>query len=331
MSRCENGESLQHILVVDDQPANLASLEQILSHHYQISLAENGQVCLDLVAGHSPDLILLDVEMPVMDGLTVCRTLKADPVTSSIPVIFLSALSRLDERLAGYRAGADDYVAKPYNVDELLAKIRIALNNRYDLEMARDHSLQMLGNVADSLSTCNELEAMRRFIDDVLECTDLRSLGDHLLKTFDRFGLRVIVRMLGNGHYFSHAGEVGALDREMMEAMYNKGRLIDFGHRTLINADHVSVLVRNMPVHDAARYRRWKESLSLLVAVVNSRVAAVESTNIQQHHAGLHLLMRGLNQLIDHLQDPALMVDQEHATSHITRLINNWESHTHQP
>lgn len=184
------------------------------------------------------------------------------------------------------------------------------------------------GSVANSLSTCNELEAVRRFISDTLECTDLRTLGDHLLETFDRFGLRVIVRMLGSGHYFSHAGEVGALDREMMEAMYNKGRLIDFGHRTLLNARHVSVLVRNMPVHDAVRYRRWKESLSLLVGVVNSRVAAVENANIQQHHAGLYSLMKGLNQLIDHLQDPSMTVDQEHATSHITRLMISWESHT---
>ena len=72
------------------------------------------------------------------------------------------ALSRLDERLAGYRAGADDYVAKPYNIDELMAKIRIALNNRDDLEMARERSGQMLGNVADSLSTCNELEAVHQ-------------------------------------------------------------------------------------------------------------------------------------------------------------------------
>jgi len=266
--------------------------------------------------------------MPVMDGLTVCRTLKADPDTSSIPVIFLSALSRLDERLVGYRAGADDYVAKPYNMDELLAKIRIALNNRYDLEMARERSMRLLGNVADSLSTCNELEVVRRFIRDTLDCTDLRSLGDHLLETLDRFGLRVILRMLSNGYYFSHAGEVGALDQEMMEAMYDKGRLIDFGHRTLINADRVSVLVRNMPVHDAARYRRWKESLSLLVGVVNSRVVALENANIHQHHDSLLSLIQGLNQLIDHLQDPSMVVDPEHTTLHITRLIDSWESRT---
>ena len=330
MSQSEAGEPLQHILVVDDQVANLASLEEILSRRYRVSLSENGQVCLDLAEKISPDLILLDVDMPMMDGFTVCRKLKADLRTSSIPVIFLSALSRLEERLAGYYAGADDYASKPYRVDELQAKIRIALNNRYDLESARERSSRMLGYVKDTLSTYNELQDMRCFIGDTLDCADLRALGDHLLKTFDHFGLRVIVRMLGNGHYFSHAGEVGALDREMMEVMYGKGRLIDFGHRTLINADKISVLVRNMPVHDVSRYRRWKESLSLLVGIVSSRMTALESANFQHHHIGLNSLMRGLNQLINHLQDPSVMMDQEYATSHLSRLIDNWESHTQQ-
>ncbi|MBW9275589.1 MAG: response regulator, partial [Candidatus Thiodiazotropha sp. (ex. Lucinisca nassula)] len=130
--------SAQHILVVDDQPENLRSLDQILSYSYQVSLAANGQACLEQVAQSTPDLILLDVDMPLMDGLTVCRRIKADPATSMIPIVFVSALSRLSERLAGYQAGADDYVTKPYDVDELLAKIRIALNNRHDLEAARE-------------------------------------------------------------------------------------------------------------------------------------------------------------------------------------------------
>ena len=325
MNRRENVESSAHILVVDDQPANLTSLQQILGLTYRVSTAANGVECLEQTYRLMPDLILLDVDMPIMDGLTVCRKLKADANTSPIPIIFVSALSRLEERLAGYRAGADDYVAKPYDVDELLAKIRIALNNQHDLEAAKHRTQRLQGGVADSLSACHELDALRQFVEKAFECTNLRALGDRLLETFDRFGLRVIVRMIGNGHYFSHAGEVGALDQEMMEAMYDKGRLIDFGHRTLVNADHVSVLVRNMPVHDAVRYRRWKENITLLVGVVNDYVAALVSATLQQHRANLHALVKGLDQLIEHLQDPTLPIDQEHTSSHLSRLLSDWD------
>jgi response regulator RpfG family c-di-GMP phosphodiesterase len=324
-------ETPQHILIVDDQPANLASLEQILGASYRVSKGENGQVCLDLAQELKPDLILLDVDMPLMDGLTVCRKLKSDPATSMIPIIFVSALSRLEERLAGYRAGGDDYVAKPYNVDELLAKIRIVMNMRFDLEAARERAQQNLGSVADSLSTCNELDALKQFFHQAEDCRDLRSLGEKMLTTFDYFGLRVILRMLKTGHYFSHAGEVGALDQEMMEAMYDKGQLIDFGHRTLINAEHISVLVRNMPLHDVDRYRRWKESLTLLVGVANSCIEAVEDESIELHHAGLQSLVKGLSQLIEHLQDPELEVDQSHATSRLSHLVNVWESSIQTP
>jgi CheY-like chemotaxis protein len=325
MNQRDKEALLGHILVVDDQAANLRSLETILGVSYRVSTAANGVEALYRVSQAQPDLILLDVDMPFMDGLSVCRKLKADPATSAIPIIFVSALSRLEERLSGYRVGADDYVAKPYDVEELLVKVRIALNNRYDLEAARKRAEQMHGDLADSLSTCHELDTLRQFAGYAFECSDLRSLGDRLLETFDRFGLRVIVRLIDNGHYFSHAGEVGALDREMMEAMYDKGRLIDFGHRTLINANHVSVLVRNMPVHAPARYRRWKENINLLVGVLNHCVEAVEAANLKPHHDKLHVLMKGLDQLIENLQDPAMAIDQENATSHLTQLRSAWE------
>ena len=320
------GQSLRHILVVDDQGANRAGLEQILGDLYRISLTENGREGLDLVRRLRPDLVLLDVDTPLVDGLTLCRKLKEDPQTLPIPVIFISALCGLEERLEAYRAGADDYVTKPYAGDELLAKIRIVLNNHHDLESACKRARQGYGSPADSQAPCNELEALRRFIGDALGCSDLRTIGDCLLRTFDRFGLRVVVRLSGSGHYFSHGGEVGALEREMMETMHDKERCIDFGHRRLINADHVSVLVRNMPVHDPDCHRRWKENLNLLVGVIDKRVAFVEGAVQQEHCDRLRSLAKDLNLLIDHLRDPQVALDQEAATSRLMQLIDRWES-----
>lgn len=319
-------QALRHILVVDSQGANRAGLEQILSGLYRISLAENGREGPDLVRRLQPDLLLLDVDMPQVDGLELCRKLKEDAQTSPIPVIFVSAFSGVEERLAGYRAGADDYVITPYSGDDLLAKIRIVLNNRHDLESACKRARREYSSLAGSLSPCNELEALRRFIGDALDCSDLRTIGDCLLKTFDRFGLRVVVRLSASGHYFSHGGEVGALEREVMEAMHDKERCIDFGHRRLINANHVSVLVRNMPVHDPDCHRRWKENLNLLVGVINKRVAFVEGAIQQEHCECLRSLAKELNLLIDHLRDPQAALDQEAATSRLMQLIERWES-----
>jgi DNA-binding response OmpR family regulator len=317
----------QHILVVDDQAENLRSLEQILRYSYQVSLAPDGQTCLNKVAQSPPDLILLDVDMPVMDGLTVCRLIKADPATSMIPVIFVSALSRMSERLAGYRMGAEDYVTKPYDVDELLAKIRVALNNRHDLETARGRINLVQQEMETSLAACTELKLLADFLNHSLDCDDLRTLCEHLLDTFDRFGLRVIVRLLESGHYFSHAGEVGVLDQEMMESLYENGQVIDFGHRSLFNSESVSVLVRNMPVHDQSRNQRWRDNLKLLVDVVNSRILNLHRKNSKQtERERLQLLITGIQQLIENLQESGKDLSWDQACNDLNRLRMTWES-----
>ncbi len=319
--------SVQHILVVDDQPENLRSLEQILRYDYQVSLANSSQACLELVAQNPPDLILLDVDMPLMDGLTLCRLIKADPSTSMIPVVFVSALSRLSERLAGYYAGADDYVTKPYDVNELLIKIRIALNHRHDLEAARDRATLSRDEMETSLAACTELNLLADFFGNSLDYDDIRALGDGLLEIFDRFGLRVIVRLVEGGHYFSHAGEVGVLDQEMMESLYEKGKIVDFGQRTLINAQLISVLVRNMPIHDETRYQRWRDNLMLLVEVVNSRIENVQrKNNKQMERERLQSLVAGLHQLIDEMQHSGNELNWDQTGNDLHRLRMDWES-----
>ncbi|MES9833303.1 MAG: response regulator [Candidatus Thiodiazotropha sp. DIVDIV] len=327
MSHQEQTSKLHHIMVVDDQQSNLTSLEQILRFNYQVSLASNGQMCLDQLEQDPPDLILLDVDMPLMDGLTVCRIIKANPSTSPIPVIFVSALSRLSERLAGYKAGADDYISKPYDVDELLLKIRVAFNNRHDLKNAEQRSSLVQEEMQESLAFSTELGELAKFITDSLECDDVRSLGEQMLTTFERFGLRVIIRMISSGHYFSHAGEVGVLDQEMMESMYDKGRIIDFGHRTLINTKYVSVLVRNMPVHNKPCYQRWKENLNLLVEVVNQRISGVQRlVDKQGERERLQPLIAGIHKLIDGIQNQDDKILNEEAPHHVSRLLMAWES-----
>jgi adenylate cyclase len=112
------------ILVVDDTPANIQTLTAILKQEgYQISVATNGKQALDAVGRVHPDLILLDVMMPEMDGFETCRRLKADEASRQIPVIFLTAKTETTDIVQGFELGAVDYVAKPFNTHELLARV----------------------------------------------------------------------------------------------------------------------------------------------------------------------------------------------------------------
>jgi CheY-like chemotaxis protein len=119
------------ILVVDDTPANIDVVKEILFPEYHIQAAINGASALDLIARKKPDLILLDVMMPGMDGYEVCRRLKEDVKTRSIPVIFLTAKDHVEDQARGFEIGAADYIMKPVNPTVLTARIatHIALSD----------------------------------------------------------------------------------------------------------------------------------------------------------------------------------------------------------
>ena len=116
------------ILVVDDEILIIKRIEALLiPRHYQVIYASHGEAALNLAPQERPDLILLDVRMPVMDGFEVCRALKANPVLRFIPVILMTALGEVEDRVKGLEAGADDFLTKPVNRKELLAHIRSLL------------------------------------------------------------------------------------------------------------------------------------------------------------------------------------------------------------
>lgn len=115
------------ILVVDDAAENLDIMTSLLAEHYQVKAAINGNIALKIAEKQKPDLILLDVMMPDMDGYEVCRHLKDNPATRDIPVIFLTALDGVDDETQGLKLGAVDYIAKPLNPSILMARIHTHL------------------------------------------------------------------------------------------------------------------------------------------------------------------------------------------------------------
>lgn len=124
------------ILVVDDTPASLKLLTDIMkAEGYDVRSAISGELALNAASSNPPDLILLDIRMPEIDGFEVCRRLKAAPVTQDVPVIFVSAASETDEKVQGFQLGAVDYVTKPYQRDELLSRVRAHL----ELHQLRHH------------------------------------------------------------------------------------------------------------------------------------------------------------------------------------------------
>jgi phosphoserine phosphatase RsbU/P len=141
------------ILVVDDSPVNLQVLVRTLqASGHRILAARNGRAALEIAVKARPDLILLDVMMPGMDGFEVCRALKADPDTRDAVVIFLSALGEVNEKVSGLSLGAADYITKPIQGEEVLARVATHLTRQAlqrELRRSRDRLDRELANAAD--------------------------------------------------------------------------------------------------------------------------------------------------------------------------------------
>ncbi len=123
------------VLIVEDEVTNIMVLEALLTRlGYEVTTASSGEEALQLVSREKPDVILSDVMMTSMDGYTVCRRLKENPETFLIPVVLMTALDRVEDRIEGIEAGADDFLTKPINRDELVARIRTLLRKKAAIE-----------------------------------------------------------------------------------------------------------------------------------------------------------------------------------------------------
>jgi diguanylate cyclase (GGDEF)-like protein len=139
-------ELQQKVLIVDDAPINIQILNEALKDRYRVFFATNGRDAIRIAASSVPDMILLDIMMPEMDGYEVCRIIKADQVTKDIPIIFITAMNQQENEAAGLELGAADYITKPFNPD--IVKLRV----RNQLELKRQRDLLSRLSLQDGLT-----------------------------------------------------------------------------------------------------------------------------------------------------------------------------------
>ena len=184
------------VLVVDDVAANRELLEAHLQAlGYDVRQARDGLEALDAIVAEEPDLVLLDIDMPRMDGLTLCRRLKADPLRRLVPVVLITAHQDREMRLAGLGAGADDFLSKPFDAKELLVRTRVLL---------RDRALNKRLDAAETV-----LLALARVVE-----------------ARDRYTIHHAERV---GRYAREIGNVYGMDAEDLDVLYKGGVLHDLG------------------------------------------------------------------------------------------------------
>ncbi|OGB04885.1 MAG: two-component system response regulator [Burkholderiales bacterium RIFCSPHIGHO2_12_FULL_69_20] len=253
------------LLVVDDTPANLSLLTNLLDHTYRVQLATSGVKALDIAQRNPPDLIVLDVMMPEMDGYEVCRRLKVDARTRHVPVLFLTALSRPEDESRGFEVGGADFIHKPFNPATVLARVATQLQVKawQDALADRNRWLQQA------------LQAR------LVEVDRLRDATFHVMVSFAEF------RDEATGNHVRRTQEYVRTLATWLSLQPGMGAALD--------AEQIDLLAKSAPLHDIG-----KVAIPDGILLKPGRLTAEEFTVMKTHALrGWDLLRRAAERMGD--------------------------------
>lgn len=211
----------EQVLLVDDNPQNLKILYDTLdSGHYRLLLANNGEKALAIAEKSNPDLILLDIMMPGMDGYEVCESLKSNPLLRDIPVVFLSALDDVESKVKGFEKGGVDYIAKPFQPREVVSRVATHIKLRRLEQELKEKNRELS---ADNIEMKGELEAQREQLAHVSRLSTMGEMAagfahevNQPLTAITNYS-RVAHRLLGDD-----PEDNTVVNKKMLEATLNK-------------------------------------------------------------------------------------------------------------
>jgi putative two-component system response regulator len=208
--------------VVDDTPANLSLLAGLLSPRWRVRLAPSGAKALELVRRQAPDLIVLDVMMPELDGYEVCRRLKAGPATREIPVLFVTALSQPEDETRGFACGGADFIHKPFNPATVLARVQTQLQAKAWRDALHQRNAWLQDELAARLAEVEQLrDATLHVMISMAEFRD-EDTGFHVRRTQEY--VRTLAQWLA-----AQPGSAAPLDGEHIDHMAKSAPLHDIG------------------------------------------------------------------------------------------------------
>jgi len=269
------------ILYVDDEPVNLIIMQELLQDSYELITVNSGEGCLQQVAIQKPDLILLDVNMPEVDGLETCARLKADAETAEIPIVFVSALASQTELMAGYEAGGDDYITKPFSEEILQKKLQIVLASQQRKQELKQISEQAVEALRNNLSDTDELGMVIEFLHQCQTVSTLDELARNVFDCLCEFELDSSLLILDepeNRIWFSDDIE-RPMESKILASLRGQDSVVSFGTRLAISSDHATILVRNLP-SGQKKIARVRGYLTILIGGLNSRINAMQRESL---------------------------------------------------
>lgn len=266
------------VFAVDDDPVTREMVAVVLADDCTVRTFDGAETCRATIDGAPPDLFLLDVTMPGVDGYTFCRQLKDDFATQDVPVVFVSASDDIESRIAAYDAGAEDYIVKPFAPEELHKKILVARRLAEDKARLREQAGYAQRTALSAMTSMGELGVVLQFLSKSFACGDLAEMGGAVLEALRQYDLQgaVQMRIAGRTLSLSQNGCDVPLETGILNHVRDAGRIFQFRTRCVFNYGRVTLMVNNLPLDDPDKVGRIRDNVAILAEGADARLRAIE-------------------------------------------------------
>lgn len=297
------------IFVIEDDKTMRLILESELSEKHSVEIFDSGEGCLNRLSQKQPSLFLIDVGLPGINGYDLCRQFKQIPSLAETPVMFVSNYDKLDDVLAGYDAGGEDYIVKPFDLELLKRKVenllRIEQNKKTVIERAKS-SDELAALVMANL---DEYAVLIRFLRSLNDCDHPRSLSNLLFGLLQGYGLEAVIQFRLPGLEFttSKEGENRPLEMAVISHIRSMDRIFEFKKRAAYNYDCITIMVNNMPIQNAELCGRIRDNLLIAAECANAKLHALQT------HAENTQSKATASSLLDAMRDAVTAFDKKYS------------------
>lgn len=256
-------EMRQKVLSIDDNAVNQKLIERVLGSQYEVRTALSGTSGLEALISFMPDAILLDIEMNELDGIRLCRMIRAEPQFAKTPIIFVTCRQGEQDKLECFQAGGNDFLTKPIDVNQLRSKVEFNIERA---NLAKEQQNDLVDEHAQHLNN---------YLVSLLRLDSVNDVCMAMINTMDNLALKGAVHRHMDGRIFSSVGPLTDLETILVQQV-RTANPPDYSGRFLWGSENIGVIIHNMPNYTTEKFAEMNQTLQTLLSATDDKLNALK-------------------------------------------------------